>query len=169
MIRLGLFLYDHLGRARLALSGRGSSLPKSRAVSLEGDLGAALKPEFRRGFTYFDAWVDDARLVVLNARSAAAKGAVILSRTRCIGGARVGGVWRLELRDTRTGVVYPVEARAVGFVCAATRTAAWPGPSARRRWRSCRCRPPAAAAPRRRRASERPGRDRFRTLPAGAR
>jgi len=113
MIRLGLFLYDHLGRARLALSGRGSSLPKSRAVSLEGDLGAALKPEFRRGFTYFDAWVDDARLVVLNARSAAAKGAVILSRTRCIGGARVGGVWRLELRDTRTGVVYPVEARAV--------------------------------------------------------
>ncbi|MGB8434062.1 MAG: glycerol-3-phosphate dehydrogenase [Burkholderiales bacterium] len=114
MIRLGLFLYDHLGRARLALSGRRSSLPKSRSISLAaGVFGGVLKPEFEKGFAYFDAWVDDARLVVLNARSAAEKGAVILSRTRCIAGTRAGGVWRLDLRDTRTGVVHNVEARAV--------------------------------------------------------
>jgi len=114
MIRLGLYLYDHLGRARLALNGRRSSLPKSRSVSLDADnFGGALNPEFRKGFAYFDAWVDDARLVVLNARSAAEKGAVVLPRTRCISGVRSRGVWRLELRDTRTGVVDSVEARAL--------------------------------------------------------
>lgn len=114
MIRLGLFLYDHLGRARLAMSGRRSSLPKSRSIALEGSaFGRGLNPEFRRGFAYFDAWVDDARLVVLNARSAADKGAVVLPRTRCISGVRSGGVWRLELRDTRTGAVHNVEARAL--------------------------------------------------------
>jgi glycerol-3-phosphate dehydrogenase len=114
MIRLGLFLYDHLGRVRLGIGGRRSSLPRSRSVSL-GDtpFGRALKPEFAKGFAYFDAWVDDARLVVLNARSAAEKGAVILPRTRCIGGARTGRVWRIELRDTRTGIERSVEARAV--------------------------------------------------------
>jgi glycerol-3-phosphate dehydrogenase len=114
MIRLGLFLYDYLGRARLALSGRRSSLPKSRSISLDTvAFGGVLKPEFQKGFAYFDAWVDDARLVVLNARSAAEKGAVILPRTRCIAGTRAGGIWRLDLRDTRTGVVHSVEARAV--------------------------------------------------------
>jgi len=114
MIRLGLFLYDHLGRTRLALKGRRSSLPKSRSIPLEANAyGQALKPDFQRGFTYYDAWVDDARLVVLNARSAAEKGAVILPRTRCVRGVRAGSVWRLELRDTRTGVVHNVEARAV--------------------------------------------------------
>ncbi len=114
MIRLGLFLYDHLGRARLALSGRRSSLSKSRSILLDASAyGRVLKPEFRRGFAYFDAWVDDARLVVLNVRSAADKGAVVLPRTRCIGGARSRGLWRLELRDTRTGVVHNIEARAV--------------------------------------------------------
>jgi glycerol-3-phosphate dehydrogenase len=114
MIRLGLFLYDHLGRTRLALSGRRSTLPKSRSISLDaGAFGGVLKPEFKKGFAYFDAWVDDARIVVLNARSAAEKGAVILPRTRCIKGARSGGLWRLELRDTRTGIVHDVAARAV--------------------------------------------------------
>lgn len=114
MIRLGLFLYDHLGRLRLALGGRRSSLPKSRFVSLAtSPFGHALKPEFEKGFAYFDAWVDDARLVVLNARSAAEKGAVVLPHTRCVAGARSGGVWRLELRDTRTGIVHDVEARAL--------------------------------------------------------
>jgi len=114
MIQLGLFLYDHLGRVRLAVGGRRSSLPKARSIALDSNaFGHALKPEFQRGFTYFDAWVDDARLVVLNARSAAEKGAVILPRTRCVGGARSGGLWRLELRDSRTGVSHNVEARAV--------------------------------------------------------
>jgi glycerol-3-phosphate dehydrogenase len=67
MIRLGLMLYDRLGGA--------ITLPKSRGVSLAGTpYGAGLKPEFTRGYVYSDGWVDDARLVVLNLRSAQAHG-----------------------------------------------------------------------------------------------
>src|SRR5436305_11548700 len=77
MIRAGLFLYDHLG-------GK-TSLPHSRGVELERDgYGRGLKEEFTRGFAYFDGWVDDARLVVLNARSAVQHHATILPRTRCV-------------------------------------------------------------------------------------
>ena len=92
MIEAGLFLYDHLGGRR--------SLPKSRSVKLDPEgYGAGLKPEFQRGFSYFDCWVDDARLVVLNARSAEQHGARILPRTRCVSARREGGEWRLQLRD----------------------------------------------------------------------
>lgn len=92
MLRAGLALYDRIG-------GR-ISLPRSRAIDLCTDpLAAALKPEFTRGFAYTDAWVDDARLVVLNARSAHAKGARILTRTRCIAARRTGGHWTLELES----------------------------------------------------------------------
>ena len=67
LIRLGLFLYDHLGGREI--------LPGTRALDLHADpAGAPLRPEFRRGFEYSDCWVDDARLVVLNARDAAARG-----------------------------------------------------------------------------------------------
>jgi glycerol-3-phosphate dehydrogenase len=94
MIRAGLFLYDRLG-------GR-ISLPHARGVTLERNgYGDGLKPEFRRGFSYYDCWVDDARLVVLNARSAAQKGAQILPRTRCVGAKRVEGDWQVELEDSR--------------------------------------------------------------------
>ena len=96
MIRAGLFLYDHLG-AR-AFGATRSSLPKSRAVALDPDgYGAGLKPGFERGFVYFDCWVDDARLVVLNARSAAQHGATILTRTRCTGARREQGAWTVAL------------------------------------------------------------------------
>lgn len=76
MIRIGLLLYDHLARRRhLAASG---------SVDLRHHpAGAALKPGCRHGFAYSDAWVDDARLVVLNALDAAQRGATILTRTRC--------------------------------------------------------------------------------------
>ena len=83
MIRSGLFLYDHLGRGAFALRGGRSSLPRSCRVHLDKEgYGAGLKPEFDTGFSYYDCWVDDARLVVLNARSAAERGARILPRTR---------------------------------------------------------------------------------------
>ncbi len=92
MIGAGLFLYDHLGGRR--------SLPKSRSVRLDPEAyGAGLKNEFQRGFSYFDCWVDDARLVVLNARSAEQHGARVLSRTRCVSARREGGEWRLQLRN----------------------------------------------------------------------
>ena len=106
LLRLGLFLYDHLG-------GRGR-LPPTRSVRLRTDpAGRMLKPQFVRGFEYSDCWVDDSRLVVLNARDAADKGATIATRTRCLGGARVDGLWVLTLQDERTGARREVRARAL--------------------------------------------------------
>src|SRR5450830_1242535 len=103
MIRAGLFLYDHLGARAFGLGPSRSSLPKSRGVALAADgYGAGLKPEFERGFVYFDCWVDDARLVVLNARSAAQHGATILTRTRCTGARREKGVWVVALEGEGT-------------------------------------------------------------------
>src|SRR5690606_10981150 len=64
LIRLGLFLYDHLGGRKI--------LPGSRSFDLASDAaGAPLKPSFRRAFEYSDCWVEDSRLVVLNAMDAA--------------------------------------------------------------------------------------------------
>ena len=104
MIRTGLFLYDRIG-------GR-TSLPGSRSVRLEHDgHGAGLKPEFARGFAYFDAWVDDARLVVLTLASARAHGATVLARTRCTGARREGDAWRVTLRDLSRGEDSDVQAR----------------------------------------------------------
>lgn len=104
MIRAGLFLYDHIG-------GR-TSLPKSRGVRLDpGGHGAGLKPEFSRGFAYYDAWVDDARLVVLTLSSARAHGATVLARTRCTGARREGDAWQVTLRDQASGKEREVRAR----------------------------------------------------------
>ena len=90
LIRLGLFLYDHLGGREI--------LPGTRSLDLRADpAGAPLRPEFTRGFEYSDCWVDDARLVVLNARDAAARGADIRTRTRCVAARHVAGVWHLTL------------------------------------------------------------------------
>jgi len=92
LIRLGLFLYDNLGGREI--------LPGTRTLDLRTDpAGAPLRPEFTCGFEYSDCWVDDARLVVLNARDAAARGADIRTRTRCIGAKHADGVWHLALQD----------------------------------------------------------------------
>ncbi|WIH04779.1 glycerol-3-phosphate dehydrogenase [Xanthomonas translucens pv. graminis] len=97
MIRTGLFLYDHLGRGR-------RTLPGSRRMALRSDpVGAPLREEFRTGFVYSDAWVQDARLVVLNAMDAAQRGARILTRTRCVAARRVGGVWQVQLEHADGG------------------------------------------------------------------
>jgi glycerol-3-phosphate dehydrogenase len=91
MIRTGLFLYDHIG-------GR-TSLPKSEGVKLEGTpWGAGLK-DIERGFVYSDAWVDDARLVALNAISAAEKGATIRTHTGFKAARRDGERWIATLDD----------------------------------------------------------------------
>jgi glycerol-3-phosphate dehydrogenase len=89
LIRLGLFVYDHLG-------GR-TILPATRSIDLtHHPLGAPLKRGFGAGFEYSDCRADDARLVVLNARDAADRGATIRTRTRCIGAER-GDTWQLVL------------------------------------------------------------------------
>jgi glycerol-3-phosphate dehydrogenase len=98
LFRAGLFLYDHLGHGVPGF-GPKSSLPASKGIRLAPDgYGAGLKPEFERGFVYYDCWVDDARLVVLNARSAAAHGATILTRTLLQSAAREGGRWVAKLK-----------------------------------------------------------------------
>jgi glycerol-3-phosphate dehydrogenase len=90
LIRLGLFLYDHLGGRKI--------LPPTRSVDLRNDVtGKPLKPEFVRGYEYSDCWVEDSRLVVLSARDAAARGAIIRVRTKCISARRVDGVWELTI------------------------------------------------------------------------
>jgi glycerol-3-phosphate dehydrogenase len=89
MLRLGLFVYDHLGGRKI--------LPPTRSIDLARDpLGAPLKRRQGPGFEYSDCFADDARLVVLNALDAAERGAVIRTRTRCIRAER-GGEWRLVL------------------------------------------------------------------------
>ena len=90
MVRAGLFLYDHLGGRRI--------LPPTRAVDLRADpVGAPLRPEFTSGFEYSDCWVDDARMVVLNARDAASRGADIRTRTACVSARVADHAWSLTL------------------------------------------------------------------------
>lgn len=91
MIRAGLFLYDHLGKREL--------LPASEGIDLRTHAaGQPLKPELTKGFMYADAWVEDARLVVLNALDAKERGATILTRTRCISARRYADMWDVTLQ-----------------------------------------------------------------------
>ncbi len=94
MLRAGLWLYDHLDAVSEAF-------PRSRALDLRTDpRGAPLNPRFRRAFTYSDARVDDARLVLLNALDAHERGARILTRTRCEQLIRHRDHWLAVLRQT---------------------------------------------------------------------
>ncbi|MCQ0986782.1 glycerol-3-phosphate dehydrogenase [Jiella marina] len=103
LLRIGLFLYDHIG-------GR-KKLKATSSVDLTGPLGEPLKPEFTSGFEYSDARVDDARLVVLNARSAEERGADIMVRTELVGAEQKDGLWSLTLRDRASGTNRTVRAR----------------------------------------------------------
>ncbi|MET3495778.1 glycerol-3-phosphate dehydrogenase [Variovorax boronicumulans] len=90
MIRIGLFMYDHLAKREV--------LPGSRGVDLRTHAaGKPLKAQYKRGFVYSDGWVDDARLVVLNAIDAQARGAQVLTRTRCTHAQRDADGWTAML------------------------------------------------------------------------
>ncbi|MDU4249374.1 glycerol-3-phosphate dehydrogenase [Pseudomonas sp.] len=102
MIRAGLFLYDHLGKRE--------KLPASRGLRFGPD--SPLKAEITRGFEYSDCWVDDARLVVLNAMAAREKGGHVHPRTRCVSARRSKGLWHLHL-ERSDGSLYSVRARAL--------------------------------------------------------
>ena len=105
MIRAGLLLYDCLARRTL--------LPASHGLDLhEHVAGTVLKPSYQRGFSYADGWVDDARLVILNAVDAADRGATILTRTACIALQRNALDWHATLRSAE-GVQSTVQARAI--------------------------------------------------------
>jgi glycerol-3-phosphate dehydrogenase len=105
MLRAGLLLYDALARRR--------AIPGSRALDLTRDVaGRPLRPELRRGFAYWDCWVDDARLVVLNARAAADRGAEILTRARVVGAAPAGRAWRVRIIDA-DGIPREIDTRTL--------------------------------------------------------
>jgi len=105
MIRLGLFLYDHLARREV--------LPGSAGIRLRfHPLGAPLQERFTRGFVYSDGWVDDARLVILNALDAQAHGARILTRTRCTAAQRGSRGWTASLRSAN-GQEHTIAARVL--------------------------------------------------------
>lgn len=106
LLRLGLFLYDHLG-------GR-KRLPATRTLNLRTHpAGEPLQDTFVRGFEYSDAWVQDARLVVLNARDAADRGAEVLVRTKVTALMRRDGAFEARLSDLETGRERRVRARLV--------------------------------------------------------
>jgi len=105
LLRLGLFLYDHLGGRRL--------LPATRGLDLATDpAGQPLSRQFRRAFEYSDCWVEDSRLVVLNARDAAERGAVVRTRARVVAANREDGHWLVTVRHDG-GAEETVRARAL--------------------------------------------------------
>ena len=106
LIRAGLFLYDHLGKREL--------LPGSQGVDLRTHAaGQPLKPELTKGFMYADAWVEDARLVVLNALDASERGARILPRTRCVSARRDADLWDVTLQPAGAHPAQVVRCRAL--------------------------------------------------------
>src|SRR3989440_10689322 len=107
LLRLGLFLYDHIGGRHL--------LPPTRTVDLAND--AVGKPlisgRYKKAFEYSDCFVDDARLVALNARDAADRGADIRTRARAVEIRQVDGIWHLTVEDTLNGGRSSITARAL--------------------------------------------------------
>ena len=107
LLRLGLFLYDHIGGRKL--------LPPTCSLDLTVDnVGTPLQPgRFTRGFEYSDCFVDDARLVVLTARDAADRGAEIRTRTRAVETRQIDGIWHITTEEARSGTRRVIQARAL--------------------------------------------------------
>jgi glycerol-3-phosphate dehydrogenase len=107
LLRLGLFLYDHIGGRHL--------LPPTRSVDLVRDeVGKPLVPNrYTKAFEYSDCFVDDARLVVLTARDAADRGAEIRTRSRAVEIRQADGIWQVTVEDTSDGIRSTISARAL--------------------------------------------------------
>ncbi|MBS1085116.1 glycerol-3-phosphate dehydrogenase [Gluconobacter sphaericus] len=106
LLRTGLFLYDHLCP--------NMTLPRTKALNLRTALaGKSLRSEYVRGFEYSDGWVQDSRLVVLNAMDAVRVGAKIETRTRLVKAVRGPQGWTATLENTRTGEQSTVQAKVL--------------------------------------------------------
>ena len=104
LIRLGLFLYDHMGGRRI--------LPATTTLDLrDRPEGAPLNAKFATAYEYSDCWVEDSRLVVLNARDAQAKGAKIMVRTKVTSAERVDDIWQVTIKNVETGKTRVIRAR----------------------------------------------------------
>ena len=91
LVRIGLFLYDHMGGRKI--------LPPTKVLKRGKDAKFdPLKREFKKAFEYSDCWVEDSRLVVLNAVDAAERGAKIMTRTKCVGLTRHAAHWDAHLQ-----------------------------------------------------------------------
>lgn len=98
LIRLGLSMYDHLGGRKI--------LPGTTTLDLTcNEEGAPLQDRFSKAYEYSDCWIEDSRLVVLNARDAEARGAKIMTRTQVISATCENGIWRIETRNTKNDQV----------------------------------------------------------------
>ncbi|WP_112320376.1 glycerol-3-phosphate dehydrogenase [Oceanibium sediminis] len=106
LIRLGLFMYDNLGGRKI--------LPGTKTLDLCSDpAGAPLEDRFEKAFEYSDCWVEDSRLVILNARDAEARGAKIMPRTKVLSAEREGALWRVTVEDRASGETSVHIARAL--------------------------------------------------------
>jgi glycerol-3-phosphate dehydrogenase len=106
LIRTGLFLYDNIGGRKI--------LPGTRKVDLTKDeVGRPLKPEYREAFEYSDCWVEDSRLVVLNAIDAAARGAVVETGIEMVKAERRAGLWILTVQDNADGSRREIRAKVL--------------------------------------------------------
>lgn len=104
LIRFGLFLYDNLGGREI--------LPGTTSVDLLSDpVGAPLQDRFVKAYEYSDCWIEDSRLVVLNARDAEARGARIMTRTKVVHVERVSDVWHITTEDQTSGEISVAIAR----------------------------------------------------------
>jgi glycerol-3-phosphate dehydrogenase len=103
LIRAGLFLYDNLAKR--------TTLAASKSIRFNTD--SPLVNTIKKGFEYSDGWVDDARLVILNAIAAQEKGATIKTQTKCIKAVRQNSMWVITLEDTLTGNISIIKARSV--------------------------------------------------------
>ena len=103
LIRIGLFLYDNLGKRDTLLGSKG----------VKYGTDSPLKDDITQGFEYSDCWVDDARLVVINALSAQQNGASIFARTRCTSAKRVDNQWHISLEDQITKETHKITAKAL--------------------------------------------------------
>ncbi|OZG73134.1 glycerol-3-phosphate dehydrogenase [Hahella sp. CCB-MM4] len=104
MIRSGLFLYDVLGKRDV--------LPGSKFLKFGKD-NSPLKPEINKGYEYSDCWVDDARLVTLNAMQCRDLGGDIFTRTKCIGAKQENDLWHIQVRDELTGKERTLKAKGL--------------------------------------------------------
>lgn len=96
MLRLGLFLYDYIGGRKL--------LPPTQSINLQSHpTGQPLKGNFKKGFEYSDCWVEDSRMVVLNAQDTLAKGGDIRTRTKVTKAEKIAGGWQITVEDQRNG------------------------------------------------------------------
>ncbi len=106
LIRMGLFLYDHLSRR--------NRLPGSTFLDLKKDVrGDALLPKISKGFSYFDCFTDDSRLTVLNALAAKEHGARILTHHKFISAQRENGIWKIKIKNSQTRKIFYIHAKVL--------------------------------------------------------